>query len=135
MTTKRQREECDLDRRLALKLALAGASALLASKGGSVLAADGGKITSQTTVTRLLENERVGVVRMVSVPGDKGAMRERPDRLLYILQGAKVRFHYPDGKTENAVWKTGDLVYQKADRRQVENIDTRDMEYISVHLK
>ncbi len=134
MTTKRQREECDLDRRLALKLALAGASALLASKGGSVLAAEGEK-QSQTTVTRLLENERVGVVRMVSVPGDKGAMRERPDRLLYILQGAKVRFHYPDGKTENAVWKTGDLVYQKADRRQVENIDTRDMEYISVHLK
>ena len=134
MTTKRQREEGDLDRRLALKLALAGASALLASKGGSVLAAEGEK-QSQTTVTRLLENERVGVVRMVSVPGDKGAMRERPDRLLYILQGAKVRFHYPDGKTENAVWKTGDLVYQKADRRQVENIDTRDMEYISVHLK
>jgi len=135
MTTKRQREEGDLDRRLVLKLALAGASALLASKGGSVLAADGGKITSQTTVTRLLENERVEVVRMVSVPGDKGAMRERPDRLLYILQGAKVRFHYPDGKTENAVWKTGDVVYQKADKRQVENIDTRGMEYISVHLK
>ena len=135
MTTKRQREEGDLDRRLVLKLALAGASALLASKGGSVLAADGGKITSQTTVTRLLENERVEVVRMVSAPGDKGAMRERPDRLLYILQGAKVRFHYPDGKTENAVWKTGDVVYQKADKRQVENIDTRGMEYISVHLK
>jgi len=135
MTTKRQREEGDLDRRLALKLALAGASALLASKGGSVLAADGGKITSQTAVTRLLENERVEVVRMVSVPRDKGAMRERPDRLLYILQGAKVRFHYPDGKTEDAVWKTGDVIYQKADKRQVENIDTRDLEYISVHLR
>jgi hypothetical protein len=135
MTTKRRREEGDLDRRLALKLALAGASALLASKGGSVLAADKGKKTSQTTVTRLLENERVGVVRMVSVPGDKGAMRERPDRLLYIIQGAKVRFHYPDGKTEDAVWKTGDAVYQKADNRQVENIDTKDLEYISVHLK
>ena len=92
-------------------------------------------ITSQTTVTRLLENERVGVVRMVSVPGDKGAMRERPDRLLYIVQGAKVRFHYPGGKTEDAVWKTGDAVYQKADNRQVENLDTRDLEYISVHLK
>jgi len=135
MTTKRQREEGDLDRRLALKLALAGASALLASKGGSVLAADEGKKTSQTTLTRLLENERVGVVRMVSVPGDKGAMRERPDRLLYIIQGAKVRFHYPDGKTEDAVWKTGDAVYQKADNRQVENIDRKDLEYISVHLK
>lgn len=135
MTTKRQQEEGDLDRRLALKLALAGASALLASKGGSVLAADEGKKMSQTTVTRLLENERVGVVRMVSVRGDKGAMRERPDRLLYIIQGAKVRFHYPDGKTEDAVWKTGDAVYQKADNRQVENIDTKDLEYISVHLK
>ena len=135
MTTKRQREEGDLDRRLALKLALAGASALLASKVGSVLAADGAKQTGQTAVTRLLENERIEVRRMVSVPGDKGAMRERPDRLLYIIQGAKVRFHYPGGKTEDAVWKTGDVVYQKADNRQVENIDTKDLEYISVHLK
>jgi hypothetical protein len=108
MTAKWQREKADLDRRLALKLTLVGASALLASKGGSALAADG---------------------------GDKGAMRERPDRLLYILQGAKVRFHYPGGKTEDAVWKTGDVVYQKADNRQVENIDMRDLEYISVHLK
>ncbi len=99
-----------------------------------MLAAEGEK-QSQTTVTRLLENERVGVVRMVSVPGDKGAMKERPDRLLYIIQGAKVRFHYPGGKTEDAVWKTEDVVYQKADNRQVENIDTRDLEYISVHLK
>jgi hypothetical protein len=134
MTAKRQREERDLDRRLTLKLALAGASALLASKGGSVLAAEGEK-KNQTTVTRLLENERVGVVRMVSMPGDKGGMRERPDRLLYIIQGAKVRFHYPGGKTEDAVWKPGDVVYQNADNRQVENIDTRTLEYISVHLK
>ena len=134
MTAKRQREEGDLDRRLTLKLALAGASALLASKGGSVLAAEGEK-KGQTTVTGLLENERVGVVRMVSMPGDEGRMRERPDRLLYIIQGAKVRFHYPGSKTEDAVWKTGDVVYQKADNRQVENIDTRTLEYISVHLK
>ena len=134
MTAKRQPEEGDLDRRLTLKLALAGASALLASKGSSVLAAEGEK-KGQTTVTSLLENERVGVVRMVSMPGDKGRMRERPDRLLYIIQGAKVRFHYPGGKTKDAVWKTGDVVYQKADNRQIENIDTRTLEYISVHLK
>jgi hypothetical protein len=82
-----------------------------------------------------LENERVEVVRMVSRPGDKGAMKERPDRLLYIIQGAKVRFHYPDGKTEDAVWKTGDVVYLKANNRQTENIDTNDLDYISVHLK
>ena len=134
MTAKWQREKGDLDRRLALKLTLVGTSALLVSKGGSAMAADGEK-KGQTTVTRLLENERLEVVRMVSAPGDKGAMRERPDRLLYILQGAKVRFHYPGGKMEDAVWKTGDVVYEKADNRQVENIDTRDLEYISVHLK
>jgi len=88
-----------------------------------------------TTVTRLLENERLKVVRMDWAPGEKGEMKERPDRLLYILQGAKVRFLYPGGKTEDAVWKTGDVIYQEADNRQVENIDTRDLEYMSVHLK
>jgi len=134
MTAKWQRETDDLDRRLALKLALVGASALMVSKGRSAPAADGGK-KGQTTVTRLLENERLDVVRMDSAPGDKGTMKERPDRLIYILQGTKVRFHYPDSKTEEAVWKTGDVIYQKADNRQIENIDTRDLEYISVHLK
>jgi hypothetical protein len=86
-------------------------------------------------LTQLLENERLEVVRMDSAPGDKGVMQERPDRLLYILQGAKVRFHYPGGKTEDAVWEAGDVIYQKADNRQVENIDTRNLEYMSVHLK
>jgi hypothetical protein len=90
---------------------------------------------NQTIVTRLLENERVDVVRMVSKPGNKGMMKKRPDRVLYIIQGAKVRFHDPDGKTEDADWKTGDVIYLKANNRQTENIDTRDLDYISVHLK
>jgi len=90
---------------------------------------------NQTTVIRLLENERVDVVRMVSKPGDKGIMKQRPDRVLYIIQGAKVRFHYPDGKTEETVWRTGDVVYLHSNNRQTENIDTKDLDYISVHLK
>ncbi len=96
--------------------------------------AEGGKM-NQTTVTRLIENERVEVVRMVSRSGDKGAIKERPDRVLYIIKGAKVRFHYLDGKTEDTVWNTGDVLYIEANNRQVENIDTKNLEYISVHLK
>ena len=127
--------ERELHRRELLTLALAGASALFSGAHGNVMAADGERKMSRTTVTRLLENERVGVVRMISRPGDKGEMKQRPDRLLYIIRGAKVRFRYPDGKTEDAVWKTGDVVYQNADNRQVENVDTDDLEYISVHFK
>jgi len=43
MTAKSQREEGCLDRRLALKLTLLGASALMVSKDRSALAADGEK--------------------------------------------------------------------------------------------
>jgi len=118
------------------KLLVLGVSVLVLANHGNA-AADGGTngTPNIVTVTRLLENERVDVVRMVSKPGDKGAMKPRPDRLLHIVRGAKVRFHYPDGKTEDAVWKTGDVVYQKADSRRVENIDTRELEYLSVHFK
>jgi len=114
-----------------------GISALILVNHGNAMSADAGTNTSPTTVsvTRLLENERVDVARMVSKPGDKGAMRQRPDRVLHIVRGAKVRFHYPDGRTEEAVWKAGDVVYQEADSRQVENIDTQELEYLSVHLK
>lgn len=90
---------------------------------------------NQTTVTRLFENERVDVVRMDSRPEDRGAMKQRPDRVLYLIQGAKVRIHYPDGKSEDLVRETGDVIYLKANTSQTENIDTKDFVYISVHLK
>ncbi|HEY6920440.1 MAG TPA: hypothetical protein VI390_02430, partial [Methyloceanibacter sp.] len=128
-------ERGELHRRELLTLALAGASTLVSGAHGNVLAADGERKMGRTTVTRLVENERVEVVRMTARPGDKGEMKQRPDRVVYIIRGAKVRFRYPDGKTEDAVWKTGDVVYQKADNRQVENVDTDDLEYISVHFK
>jgi len=128
-------ERVELHRRELLTLALAGASTLVSGPHGNVMAADGERKMGWTTVTRLLENEQVAVVRMISRPGDKGEMKQRPDRILYIIRGAKVRFRHPDGKTEDAVWKTGDAVYQKADHRQVENVDTDDLEYVSVHIK
>jgi hypothetical protein len=114
-----------------------GIAVLVLANHGNAVPADGGTKTSPNTVTltKVLENERVEVVHMVSKPGDKGAMKQRPDRLLHVIRGGKVRFRYPDGKTEDAVWKAGDVVYQKADSRQVENIDTKELEYLSVHLK
>ena len=90
---------------------------------------------NQTSVARLLENDRVEVVRMVSRPGNKGAMKQRPARVLYIIQGAKVRVHEADGKTEDAEWKTGEVLYLEANNRQIENVDSNDLDYISVHLK
>ena len=89
----------------------------------------------EPTVLRLLQNERVDVVRMISQPGDKGLGKPRTDRVLYVINGAKVRFHYPDGRTEDAVWKTGDVIWAPADARSVENIDNTELDYISVHLK
>ena len=90
-----------LHRREMLTLAVAGAAALISGPYGNVMAADGERKMGWTTVTRLLENERVGVVRMISKPGDKGEMKQRPERILYIIRGAKVRFRYPGGKTED----------------------------------
>ena len=89
----------------------------------------------EPTVLRLLQNERVDVVRMISQPGDKGLGKPRADRVLYVINGAKVRFHYPDGRTEDAVWKTGDVIWAPADARSVENIDNTELDYISMHLK
>ena len=89
----------------------------------------------EPTVLRLLQNERVDVVRMISQPGDKGLDKPRTDRVLYVINGAKVRFHYPVGRTEDAVWKTGNVIWARADARSVENIDNTELDYISVHLK
>src|SRR5207249_11034050 len=60
------------------------------------------------TAKVLLENERVTVSDVRFKPGDKSEMKERPDRVRYVIKGGEFKRHYPDGKTEDYKLKAGE---------------------------
>ncbi len=47
----------------------------------------------EPTTKVLLENERVSVRETRYKPGDKGEMKERPDRVTYVIKGGEFKRH------------------------------------------
>jgi len=87
------------------------------------------------TVKVLLENERVRVSDIRSKPGDKGEVKERPDRVVYVIKGADMRRHLPDGKTEDYKLKAGEAIWRKKDKSAIENVGKTEGHWIGIQLK
>ena len=82
-----------------------------------------------------LENERVKVHEVRFRPGDKDPMKERPDRVQYILKGGKLRLHLPDGTTKDSELKAGTVRWRPKDTFAAENVGKTEVRFISVDLK
>jgi len=89
----------------------------------------------EPTVKVLLENERVKVNDVRFKPGDKGEMKERPDRVRYTIKGGDFRRHYPDGKTENFKMKAGEAAFTKKNTDALENVGKTEAHWIAILLK
>jgi len=84
----------------------------------------------------LLENERVRVSDIRIKPGDKTKeMKERPDRVLYVIKGGELKRTYADGKTENVKLKAGEAVFIKKDKSVLENLGKTEAHWIGIQLK
>ena len=89
----------------------------------------------EPTVKVLLENERVSVRDVRYKPGDKGEMKERPDRVQYVIKGGEFKRYYPDGKTENYKRKAGEAVFTKKNTAASENVGKTEAHWIGIQLK
>ncbi|SRR5712692_343995 len=87
------------------------------------------------TVKVLLENDRVKVQEVWSKPGDKGEMKERPDRVAYYIKGGETKRTYPDGKTEVVKRKAGEAMFLKKDKYATENVGKTEVHFIGIQLK
>ena len=83
----------------------------------------------------LFENERVKVAETRIKPGEKNEMQMRPDRVNVYIKAAKVRIHYPDGKTEDLDQEVGSVRFNKAGISSQENIGTTETQSVIVNLK
>lgn len=81
------------------------------------------------------ENDDVRVLRVTYEPGEKSVMHEHPGTVAVFLNGQRVKFTYPDGKTEEMMAKTGEARWNDAVTHLPENMGKQRMELILIEQK
>jgi quercetin dioxygenase-like cupin family protein len=81
------------------------------------------------------QNSRVRIVRAHYGPHEKSVMHSHPDSVAIFQTDGRVKFTYPNGKTEERDMKAGQAVWTPAVRHLPENLTDNDMEVILVEFK
>ena len=83
----------------------------------------------------LLESDQVRVLEYHLKAGEKEPMHSHPAGVVYVLSGAKLRFTYPDGRTEEKAAATGETIWRESTTHAVENIGDTEAHAIAIDLK
>jgi len=83
----------------------------------------------------LLENSRVKVIEVRLPPGEKMGMHTHPPYVIYSLSSARLRFTFPDGRSEEVQVEQGRANYSDGITHTVENIGSTAMLSIDIELK
>lgn len=81
------------------------------------------------------ENDQVRVLHVHYGPHQKSVMHSHPDGVIVFLNGGKVKFNYPDGKSEVTEMKPGDARYTPHTVHLPENESDKPMDAVLVELK
>ena len=81
------------------------------------------------------ENARVRVLRAKYGPHEKSVMHRHPAGVAVFLTDGKVKFTFPDGKTEEREMKAGQVALTPATKHLPENMTDRDMEVLVIEFK
>lgn len=81
------------------------------------------------------ENDQVRVLQVHYGPHQKSVMHSHPDGVIVFLDGGKVKFSYPDGKTEIREMKPGQAQYTPHTVHLPENVSDKPMDAVLVELK
>ena len=82
-----------------------------------------------------LENDSVRVCNVQVKACEKVDMHSHPDHLVYTINGGKVKFTYPDGKTKDVELKAGEATWIKAETHVTENVGTTELKLVVFELK
>jgi quercetin dioxygenase-like cupin family protein len=83
----------------------------------------------------LLENDQVRVLEVRIKQGAKSEMHSHPRSVAICLNDQRLKFTFPNGKSENADLKRGQVVWLDGLSHAVENIGTEDVSSVVVELK
>jgi quercetin dioxygenase-like cupin family protein len=100
----------------------------------AALAQDATKVDAKH-YTLEFQNKRVRIIRVHYGPHEKSVMHSHPDSVAYFQTDGRVKFTYPNGKSEERDTKKGQALFTPAGRHLPENLTDSDMEVILVELK
>lgn len=100
-----------------------------------VLAQDATKVDSKHYTVVSNDNAYARIVKAHYGPGEKSVMHSHPDLVAVFLTDGKVKFSYPDGKTEERTVKAGDAMFTPATVHLPENIGDKAFDVILVEFK
>lgn len=83
----------------------------------------------------VLENDQVRVLEVQIKQGTKSEMHSHPKSVAICLNDQRLRFTFPNGKSEHADLKRGQSVWLEGISHTVENIGTEDVSSVVVELK
>jgi len=106
----------------------------LAFSGRETLAQDPVKVAPNNYKVAL-ENDSVRVANVMVKAGEKIATHSHPDHLVYAVNGGKLKFTYPDGKTKDVELKSGEATWIKAETHAGENVGTTELKLVLFELK
>ena len=107
---------------------------LLAVLWTTALAQDPVK-TSPQYYKVLLENDQVRVLEYRLKAGEKEPMHSHPAGVVYVLSGAKLKFSYPDGRTEERAAATGETIWRDPTTHAVKNVGDTEAHAIAIDVK
>jgi hypothetical protein len=81
------------------------------------------------------ENDRVRVIRARYGPREKSVMHGHPSLVAVFLTSNHGRFTFPDGRTEERSWKTGESMIMVAEEHLPENLSDNPLEVVLIELK
>lgn len=81
------------------------------------------------------ENDQVRVLRVKVGAKEKSIMHRHPDAVAIFVTDTNGKFTFPDGKTEDATRKAGDVLWTPAVTHMPENVGDQPFEVILVELK
>lgn len=85
--------------------------------------------------TAVSDNAYSRIVKAHYEPHDKSVMHSHPDLVAVFLTDGKVKFSYPDGKTEEREVKAGDAMFTPATVHLPENVGDKAFDVILVEFK
>lgn len=81
------------------------------------------------------ENDRVRVLRVRYGPREASVMHGHPPTVAVFLTENRGKFTFPDGRTEERSWTTGEAMLMPAENHLPENLTDQPLELILIELK
>lgn len=81
------------------------------------------------------ENASVRILRVKVGPGEKSVMHRHPNAVAIFQTNGRIKFTFPNGKTEERDITAGTTLWTPAIKHQPENIGSAEFEVILVELK